>query len=145
MGIVIAYLFGFVLSDYTGLGMTGSLFETDAFTGRKAELKNLILPAFTLGIRPLAIITQLTRSSMLDVLNQEQFLLNSRVSLVCTQRDQLVAAFQLLASMGKLTAADLGLSVTLYDPTKHYDSIFWQPIGTNSDTKNDLQTRKPAS
>ncbi|MHA4842735.1 ABC transporter permease [Flavitalea antarctica] len=71
MGIVIAYLFGFVLSDYTGLGMTGSLFETDAFTGRKAELKNLILPAFTLGIRPLAIITQLTRSSMLDVLNQD--------------------------------------------------------------------------
>jgi peptide/nickel transport system permease protein len=71
MGIVIAYVFGFVLSDYTGLRMTGSLFETDPFTGRKPELKNLILPALTLGIRPLAIITQLTRSSMLDVLNQD--------------------------------------------------------------------------
>ena len=35
------------------------------------ELKNLILPAFTLGIRPLAIIVQLTRSSLLDVLNQD--------------------------------------------------------------------------
>ena len=34
-------------------------------------LKNLILPAFTLGIRPLAIIVQLTRSSMLDVLSQD--------------------------------------------------------------------------
>ena len=34
-------------------------------------LQNLILPAFTLGIRPLAIITQLTRSAMLDVLNQD--------------------------------------------------------------------------
>jgi peptide/nickel transport system permease protein len=71
MGIVIAYLFGFVLSDYTGLRMTGSLFETDPFTGRRPELRNVILPALTLGIRPLAIITQLTRSSMLDVLNQD--------------------------------------------------------------------------
>jgi peptide/nickel transport system permease protein len=34
-------------------------------------LKNLVLPAFTLGIRPLAIITQLTRSAMLDVLSQD--------------------------------------------------------------------------
>ena len=71
MGIVIAYLFGFVLSDYTGLHMTGSLFDTDPFTGRTIQLKNLILPAITLGIRPLAIITQLTRSAMLDVLNQD--------------------------------------------------------------------------
>lgn len=71
MGIVIAYLFGFVFSDYTGLHMTGSLYDTDPFTGRRLQLQNLILPALTLGIRPLAIITQLTRSSMLDVLNQD--------------------------------------------------------------------------
>lgn len=71
MGIVIAYLFGFVLSDYTGLHMTGSLFETDPFAGRTINLRNLILPAITLGIRPLAIIVQLTRSAMLDVLQQD--------------------------------------------------------------------------
>lgn len=71
MGIVIAYIFGFVLSDYTGLSMTGSLFDTDPFEGRKVQLQHLVLPAITLGIRPLAIITQLTRSSMLDVLNQD--------------------------------------------------------------------------
>lgn len=71
MGIVIAYVFGFVLSDYTGLHMTGSLYDTDPFAGRQLQLQNLILPAVTLGIRPLAIITQLTRSSMLDVLNQD--------------------------------------------------------------------------
>ncbi|MBC7827171.1 MAG: ABC transporter permease [Chitinophagaceae bacterium] len=71
MGIVIAYVFGFVLSDYTGLHMTGSLYDTDPFAGRQLQLQNLILPAITLGIRPLAIITQLTRSSMLDVLNQD--------------------------------------------------------------------------
>ena len=71
MGIVIAYVFGFVLSTYTGLSMTGSLFDTDPFEGRQLQLRNLILPAITLGIRPLAIITQLTRSAMLDVLNQD--------------------------------------------------------------------------
>jgi peptide/nickel transport system permease protein len=71
MGIVVAYLFGFVLSDYTGLHMTGSLFETDPFEGRTLSLRNLILPAITLGIRPLAIIVQLTRSAMLDVLHQD--------------------------------------------------------------------------
>lgn len=72
MGIVIAYLFGFVLSDYTGLNMTGSLYDVNwPFNSKELQLKNLILPAFTLGIRPLAIITQLTRGSMLDVLNQD--------------------------------------------------------------------------
>lgn len=71
MGIVLAYLFGFVLSPYTGLHMTGSLFQIDPFTGKELQLKSLILPAITLGIRPLAIITQLTRSSMLDVLDQD--------------------------------------------------------------------------
>ena len=70
MGILIAYLFGFLLSHYTGLHMTGSLFDTDPFEGRKLQLQNLILPALTLGIRPLAIITQLTRGAMLNKLNK---------------------------------------------------------------------------
>lgn len=72
MAIVIAYLFGVVLHSYTGLNLTGSWFDIDEITGRRYfTLQNLVLPAITLGIRPLAIITQLTRSSMLDVLNQD--------------------------------------------------------------------------
>lgn len=72
MAIVIAYLFGIVLHPYTGLNLTGSWFDIDEVTGEKyLTLQNLILPAITLGIRPLAIITQLTRSSMLDVLSQD--------------------------------------------------------------------------
>jgi len=71
MGIVIAYLFGFVLSGVTGLHMTGSLFDTDPFLGRQLQLRNLILPALTLGIRPMAIIAQLTRGSLLDTLDQD--------------------------------------------------------------------------
>lgn len=72
MAIIIAYFFGIVLHPYTGLNLTGSLFEIDEVTGERfLNIKNLILPAITLGIRPLSIITQLTRSSMLDVLQQD--------------------------------------------------------------------------
>ena len=72
IAIIIAYIFGFLLQPYTGLSITGSLYELDDVTGQKyLALKNLILPAITLGIRPLAVIAQLTRSSMLDVLQQD--------------------------------------------------------------------------
>ena len=72
MGIIIAYVFGFVLSEQTGLHITGNWFDIDEITGeRRLSLQNLVLPAITLGIRPLAIITQLTRSAMLDTLNQD--------------------------------------------------------------------------
>lgn len=72
MGIVIAYLFGFVWHHWTGLHLSGSWFDIDMVTGaRRLSLQNLILPAITLGIRPMSIITQLTRSAVLDVLQQD--------------------------------------------------------------------------
>ncbi|MFN4234595.1 MAG: ABC transporter permease [Bacteroidia bacterium] len=72
MGLVIAWIFGHLLSDYTGLNMVGSLYTMDDYgNGEYLDLKNLILPAITLGLRPLAIIIQLTRSSLLDVLTQD--------------------------------------------------------------------------
>ncbi len=71
MGIIMVYLFGFVLSDWTGLHIAGSWFAIDDEGHRRLTMQNLVLPAITLGIRPMAIITQLTRSSMLDVLDQD--------------------------------------------------------------------------
>lgn len=71
MGIIMVYIFGFVLSDWTGLHIAGNWFAIDDEGQRRLTLQNLILPAITLGIRPLAIITQLTRSAMLDVLDQD--------------------------------------------------------------------------
>lgn len=70
--ILFAWLFGFVLHKYTNLEMTGSLYELDDF-GEKMSIqwKNLILPAIVLGIRPLAVVIQLMRNSLLEVLNQE--------------------------------------------------------------------------
>lgn len=71
MGLLIAWFFGFVLRDYTGLNNVGSLYSIDDFGDEHLALKNLILPTITLGLRPLAIIIQLTRSSLLDVLSQD--------------------------------------------------------------------------
>jgi peptide/nickel transport system permease protein len=70
-GIIIAWIFGFVLNKYTGLNMSGSLYSYDPFRGEIITWKNLVLPMITLGLRPLAIIVQLTRSAMLDVLGQD--------------------------------------------------------------------------
>ena len=72
LAIFISVFFGFYLSDYTGLKLTGSLWDLNPFTGElELKLRNLILPAFTLALRPLSIIVQLTRSSMLEVLSQD--------------------------------------------------------------------------
>ena len=70
--ILFAWIFGFVLHHYTGLEMTGNLYELDDFgEAYQLKLKNLILPALVLGIRPLAVVTQLMRNSLLEVLNQD--------------------------------------------------------------------------
>ena len=70
--IIIAWLFGFLWEKHTGLSMTGSLFEVDDYgRGEYIVWKNLILPAITLGIRPLAVVIQLTRNSILDTLNED--------------------------------------------------------------------------
>lgn len=69
--IVLSWLFGFVLHDYTGLNMNGSLKDIDPFEGDVYVLKNLILPSLALGIRPLSVVVQLSRSSTLEVLGAD--------------------------------------------------------------------------
>ena len=70
--IIISWLFGFHWEKHTGLSMTGSLFDVDDYgRGEYIVWKNLVLPAITLGIRPLAVVIQLTRNSILDTLNED--------------------------------------------------------------------------
>ncbi|MDX2246795.1 MAG: ABC transporter permease [Bacteroidia bacterium] len=69
VGVLIAWLFAVKLRAFTGLNVSGHFFEENIFSpGRTIIFKNLILPAIALGIRPLAVFIQLTRSSMLEVL-----------------------------------------------------------------------------
>lgn len=70
--ILFAWFFGYVLHKYTHLEMTGSLYEMDDFgEAMHIQWKNLILPAIVLGIRPLAVVIQLMRNSLLEVFNQD--------------------------------------------------------------------------
>lgn len=70
--ILVGWLFAFKLGDFTNLNLTGNLYELDDYgESLRLEWKNLILPAFTLGIRPLSVVLQLARNSMLDVLSQD--------------------------------------------------------------------------
>jgi len=69
--IIFAWIFGYVLRDFTGLNMTGSLYEMDDYgESMTLQLKNLILPSIVLGIRPIAVISQMMRNSLLKVLSQ---------------------------------------------------------------------------
>lgn len=72
LAVLIAWIFGYLLRDLTGLSMTGSLYRTVPETGAKAiAWSHIVLPALALGVRPFSIIMQLTRSSLIDVLKQD--------------------------------------------------------------------------
>lgn len=65
----------------------------------------------------------------LDVLDAEQELLDARVNLVRAERDKVVAAFQLAAAIGGLTARNLELNVNYYDPLENYSDVKWKFLG----------------
>ncbi len=70
--ILFAWLFGFVWHHFTGLNMTGSLYEVDNFgEGSFIQWKNIILPSVVLGIRPLGVVIQLMRNSLLETFGQD--------------------------------------------------------------------------
>lgn len=70
--ILIGWLFAYKLGHITHLNLTGNLYEVDDLgRGINLRLKNIILPAITLGIRPLSVVVQLSRNSMLDVLSMD--------------------------------------------------------------------------
>lgn len=61
--------------------------------------------------------------TVLDVLDAEQELRDAKVSLVGAERDEVVASFDLRASIGKLTAENLALPVELYDLERNYRAV----------------------
>lgn len=70
--ILFAWIFGYILHNYTGLNMTGSLYEVDDFgNGKYINWSNIILPSIVLGIRPLGVVIQLMRNSLLETLSHD--------------------------------------------------------------------------
>ncbi len=78
------------------------------------------------GVREEAKVGQRTT---LDVLNAQLALLNTRVSLVISQRDRVVASYSALASIGRLGVRELGLKVEEYDPATHFEQVKDKWIG----------------
>ena len=66
----------------------------------------------------------------LDVLNAEQALLNSRVTLVQNLASYINASYAVAAAIGRLTARDLSLKVPLYDETSYYNAVRQKLFGT---------------
>jgi outer membrane protein len=72
------------------------------------------------GVRNEAMAGQRTTQ---DVLNAEQALVNARQNLIVAQHDRVVASYSLLAAVGRLSAEELRLPVSVYDPMVHYQQV----------------------
>src|SRR6185436_19641532 len=70
----------------------------------------------------------------LDVLDAEGDVVNARIALISAERDQVVAVYQILGSIGRLTARDLRLPVEYYDADENYLNVRGKWIGTGADT-----------
>ncbi|MBL7836130.1 MAG: ABC transporter permease [Bacteroidetes bacterium] len=72
LAVLFAWIFGYLLKSFTGLSMTGSLYSINPLNGEQyIDFRHIVLPSLALGIRPFAIIMQLTRSSLIDVMKQD--------------------------------------------------------------------------
>jgi outer membrane protein/adhesin transport system outer membrane protein len=72
-------------------------------------------------------------ATVLDSLTAEQQLLQAQVNLVGAQHDALVDSFTLLSAVGRMTARDLTLPVTIYDPQVNADRVRDKWFGTGID------------
>ncbi|WP_448586705.1 TolC family outer membrane protein [Thermaurantiacus sp.] len=82
---------------------------------------------------------------ILDVLNAEQELLNSRVALVRAERDRYIAAYRLLQVLGRAEAAVLGLTDRLYDPAQNFRRVdrAWREFNSDPDPREDRSRTRP--
>jgi TolC family type I secretion outer membrane protein len=76
---------------------------------------------------------QVGTRTILDVLNAAQDLFDAQVNLVGAQRDEIIAAYQVLNATGRLTARQIGLPVPIYDPEPDYQRTRARWIGTSVD------------
>ena len=94
--ILVMWLFAYKLNWLTNLNVVGSLYEIDDLgRGEYIKIKNLILPVFTLGIRPIAVIMSLTRNSLLDTLSSD-FIRTARSKGLSDKRVIIVHALEIL-------------------------------------------------
>ncbi len=126
--ILIAWFFAYVLGHVTGLSMTGSLWEVDHFgRGEYIAWQNIILPALTLGIRPLAIVTELTRSSLQQTMAQD-FIRTARAKGLSEYR--IITRHALRNAMNPVITAVSGWFASLMAGAVFVEYVFdWKGVG----------------
>ncbi|OED37119.1 ABC transporter permease [Flavobacteriaceae bacterium (ex Bugula neritina AB1)] len=126
--IIFAWLFGYVLHEYTNLNMTGSLYEVDDFgEGVHIKWKNLVLPAIVLGIRPLAVVSQLMRNSLLEVMGQD-YIRTAKAKGLSTL--QVVAKHALKNALNPVVTAISGWFASMLAGAVFVEYIFgWNGLG----------------
>ena len=126
--ILFAWIFGFVLHKYTHLNMTGSLYEVDNYgNGSYIQWKNLILPAVVLGIRPLGVVIQLMRNSLLETLSQD-YIRTSRAKGL--SEFQIISRHALKNAMNPVITAISGWFASMLAGAVFVEYIFgWNGLG----------------
>ena len=104
-------------------------------SANKAKIKSVKaqIKAYQVALNGVREEEALGNRTVLDVLNQYQYLLDSEVEEVTTRHDYYVSGLQLLQAMGKLTAADLKLDVDLYDADVKYKETSGKWLSTSID------------
>ncbi len=104
-------------------------------SANKAKIKSVKaqIKAYQVALNGVREEEALGNRTVLDVLNQYQYLLDSEVEEVTTRHDYYVSGLQLLQAMGKLTAADLKLDVDLYDADAKYKETSGKWLSTSID------------
>ena len=126
--ILVAWLFGYVWESFTGLSMTGNLYSVDDYgNGAYLDLKNLILPAFTLGLRPLAVVVELTRTSLLEAMSMD-YIRTARAKGL--KRWRVVTVHALRNAMTPVVTAISGWFASLLAGAVFVEYVFdWKGIG----------------
>jgi peptide/nickel transport system permease protein len=126
--ILFAWLFGYVWHSITNLNMIGSLYEIDNMgNGKKIAFKNIILPAIVLGIRPIGIVTQLMRNSLLETFSQDY--IKTAVSKGLSQK-QVIFNHAIKNSLNPVVTALSGWFASLLAGSVFVEYIFgWNGLG----------------
>lgn len=119
--MILALIFGYYLSHITGLNLQGSIFELNDLGDEVVVWRNLILPAIALGIRPIAIVTQLTRSAMLDVLS-ENYIRTARAKGLAFSK--VISKHALRNTMNPVTTALTGWLASLLAGAFFVENVF---------------------
>jgi len=126
--ILIAWIFGYLLGEFTGLNMTGSLFTYDVYEGRELlSLKNLILPAMALSIRPMSMVALLVRNSMKEIM-QRDFIRTARAKGLGER--VVIYKHALLNAIAPVVTASLTWLVSLLTGAIFVEFVFgWKGLG----------------